>query len=214
MTSIRNRYCQHLGILVPRIEDVAGRPEVTLVQLVVVALLERGGPMSVAQIAARLDRAALPSRLARPDFVVAVKKAWHGQPPLVRDGDERLALDLLSTELRHIEFVAGLRPSVAPHPAPGDFRVPTDDEPLSQAEVTAAFSGRSLEVYSSIRRGAAVLEAWGSPQTLDDIDARLRRLTDYGGRIDAATVRAWRTPGDPGCGTTARACRRTGGRSP
>ncbi|MBF8300410.1 MAG: plasmid pRiA4b family protein [Acidobacteria bacterium] len=193
MTSIRNRYCQHLGIPVPRIEDVAGRPELTLFQLVVMVLLERGGPMTVDEIAARLDRAALPARLARPDFVGAVKKAWHGQSPLVRDGDERLALDLLSSEFRHITFVAGLRPSLVPRPGPGEFRLPTDDEPLSQAEVTAAFSGRSLAVYSSIRKAAAVLEAWGSPQTLDDIDARLRRLTGYGGRIDATTVRAWRT---------------------
>jgi len=75
MTSLPNRYCQRLGIPVPRVEDVAGRPEGTLFQLVVVALLE----------------------------------------------------------------------------------------------------------------------AWGSPQTLDDVNARLRGLTDYSGRIDATTVRAWRT---------------------
>ena len=195
MTSIiPNRYCQHLGIPVPRIEDVSGRPDVTLFQLAVVALLERGGPMTVDEIAARLDRATLPARLARPDFVVAVKKAWHGQPPLVRDGDERLALDLLSSEFRHIAFVAGLRPSVVQRPAPGGLRPPKkDDEPLSEDEVTAAFSGRSLDVYSSIRRAAAVLEAWGSPQTLDDIEARLRTLTDYGSRLDVTTVRAWRT---------------------
>jgi hypothetical protein len=186
-----NRYCQHLGIAVPRIEDVAGRSEVTLSQLVVVALLERGGPMTVDEIALRLDRAALPARLARPDFVTAVKKAWHGQPPLVRDGDA-LALDLLSSEFRHIEFVAGLRPSMAPR-GPGDFRLPDDDEPLSEAEVTAAFSGRSLQVYSSLRRAAAVLEAWGSPQSLDDVDARLRSLTDYAGHLDETTVGAWRS---------------------
>jgi hypothetical protein len=192
MASIHNWYCQHLGIPVPIIEDVAGRPEVTLFQLVVMALLERGGPMTVGEIAARLDRASLPARLARPDFVVAVKKAWHGQPPLVRDGDERIALDMLSSEFRHITFVAGLRPSVL-RPGPAELRLPNDDEPLSQAEVTAAFSERSLEVYSSIRRAAAVLEAWGNPQTLDEINARLRSLTDYGGRIDATTIRAWRT---------------------
>lgn len=67
MTSIPNRYCQRLGIPVPHVEDAARRPEVTLFQLVVVALLERGGPMTVDEIAARLDRGALPARLARPD---------------------------------------------------------------------------------------------------------------------------------------------------
>jgi len=193
MTSIHNRYCQRLGISVPRIEDAAGRPEVTLFQLVVMALLERGGPMTVVEIAARLDRATLPARLVRPDFVVAVKKAWHGQPPLVRDGDQRLALDLLSSELSHIAFVTGLRPPVQPPPGPAELRLPEDDEPLSQVEVTAAFSGRSLDMYSSIRKAAAVLEAWGTPQTLDEINERLRTLTDYGGRIDTTTVRAWRT---------------------
>lgn len=182
MTIIPNRYCQRLGIPVPRFEAVAGRPDVTLFQLVVMALLERGGPMSMDEIAARLDRAALPARLARRDFVVAVEKAWHGQPPLVRDGDEHLALDLLSSEFRHIAFVAGLRRSVAPRPTPVDSHVPKeDDEPLSQDEVTAAFSGRSLEVYSSIRRAAAVLEAWGSPQP--------KRLRDVAGRL-AAEARA------------------------
>jgi len=193
MTSIHNRYCQHLGIRVPRIEDVAGRPEVTLLQLVVIALLERGGPMTFVEIAARLDLAALPARLARPDFVAAVKKAWQGQSPLVRDGDERLALDLLSSEFHHIAFVAGLRPPAQPPPRPSELRLPEDDEALSQVEVTAAFSGRSLDVYSSIRRAAAVLEAWGNPQTLDEINARLESLTNDRGRINATTIGAWRT---------------------
>jgi len=104
MTSIPNRDCLHLGIPVPSVEAVAFRPEVTLFQFVVVALLEHGGPMTVEEVAARLDRAALPARRARPDLAVAVKKAWHGQPPLVRDGDARLALDVLSSEFRHIEL--------------------------------------------------------------------------------------------------------------
>ena len=149
--------------------------------------------MTVDEIAARLDSATLPPRLARPDFVVAVKKAWHGQPPLVRDGDARLALDLLSSECRHIAALAGLRPAVLPRPGRGELRLPPDDEPLSQAEVTAAFSGRSMDVYSSIRTAAAVLDAWGNPQTLEAINARLRMLTTHGARIDVTTVRAWRT---------------------
>jgi len=167
MTSIPNRYCLHLGIPVPSVEAVAGRPEVTLFQLVV-ALLEHGGPMTVAEIASRLDRAALPARRARPDRVVAVKKAWHGQPPLVRDDGERLALDLLSSEFHHVELVAGLRPSLVPRPAPDGFRLPENDEPLSQDEVTAAFSGRSLYGYSSIRRAAAV-PAWFTLEKLHDV---------------------------------------------
>ena len=168
MTLMPNRYCQRLGIPVPCVEDVAGRPEVTLFQLVVVALLERGGPMTVDEIALRLDRAALPARLARPDLVVAVKKAWHGQPPLVRDGDQRLAVDVVSSEFRHIAFVAGLRPSVVPHPTRSGFGLPEDDEPLSRDEVTAAFSGRSLYGYSSIRRAAAV-PAWFTLEKLHDV---------------------------------------------
>jgi hypothetical protein len=41
MTSTPNPYWQRLGLPGPRVEDGAGRPEVTLFQLVVVALLER-----------------------------------------------------------------------------------------------------------------------------------------------------------------------------
>jgi len=192
MPSPVNRYCERLGIPVPSVEDAARRPGITLAQIAAVVLLEHGGPLSIQEIATRLGRADLPPRLARPDLVAALKKAWHGQPPLVRDGD-RLAIDLLSSELRSVEFAAGLRPPLVPPPAPVEFRQPGDDEPLSQEDVTAAFGERVLYGYSSIRTAAAILEGWGSPQTLDDIAARLRALTDRAGRIDDRTALAWRT---------------------
>jgi len=192
MPSPANRYCERLGIPVPRVEDAARRPGITLAQIAAVVLLEHGGPLQIQEIATRLGRADLPPRLARPDLVAALKKAWHGQPPIVRDSD-RLAIDLLSSELRSVEFRAGLRPPLVPPPTPVDVRQPGDDEPLSREEVTAAFGERVLYAYSSIRMAAAILEGWGSPQTLDDIHERLRALTDYVGRIDERTARARRT---------------------
>jgi hypothetical protein len=89
---VPNTYCRRLGISVPRVEVVAQLPDVRLFHLVVVALLERGGSMTIDEIVERLERAALPARFATPDRAASVKKAWHGQPPLVRDGDDRLAL--------------------------------------------------------------------------------------------------------------------------
>jgi hypothetical protein len=193
MTDVPNTYCQRLGISVPRVEVVAQIPEVRLFHLVVVALIERGGPMTVDEIAERLDRAALPARFTTPDLAASVKKAWHGEPPLVRDGDDRLALDLLSSDLRHLQFVTGLRTRPATRQASEEFRLPGDEVPLSQEEVTAAFKDRVVYTCSSVRRAAAILDAWGSPQPLDEIERRLRGLTDHCGKIDETTVRAWRT---------------------
>lgn len=53
-----NRYCERVGLSsVPRVEDVLGRNEVNLFRLIVVALLERRGPMAVEEIAERLTDA-------------------------------------------------------------------------------------------------------------------------------------------------------------
>jgi hypothetical protein len=193
MTDVPNTYCRRLGISVPRVEVVAQIPEVRLFHLVVVALIERGGPMTVDEIAERLDRAALPARLVTPDLAASVKKAWHGQPPLVRDGDDRLALDLLSSDLRHLQFVTGLRTRPATRQASEESRLPGDEVPLSQEEVTAAFKDRVVYACSSVRRAAAMLDAWGSPQTFDEVERRLRELTDGREKIDETTVSAWRT---------------------
>ncbi len=54
-----NRYCERVGLAsMPCVEDVLDRDEVSLFHLMVVALLERGRPMTVEQIAERLNEGA------------------------------------------------------------------------------------------------------------------------------------------------------------
>jgi len=52
-----NSYCVPLGIAVPRLEAVRNHPAATTFALLIVALLERGGPMTFAEVAARFEQA-------------------------------------------------------------------------------------------------------------------------------------------------------------
>ena len=52
-----NRYCERLGIKVPRLEDSLAKRDARLFHLMVVALLEHGQPMTLEQIVARLKAA-------------------------------------------------------------------------------------------------------------------------------------------------------------
>src|SRR6266540_5896429 len=92
-STMGNRYCERLGLAsVPRVEDVLGRDKVNLFHLMVVALLERGGPMAVEEIAERLTDAGATAESG--DTALSIKKAWHGREPVYRDPDGRLGLNL------------------------------------------------------------------------------------------------------------------------
>lgn len=191
MTSRSNRYCTRLRIPVPDLDIVAAQPEANLYHLMIAALLERGGPMTLDDIVARVGRVRLPPRLARADLREALKKAWHGRPPVVHDTDGRLALDLLYDQWWYV--LAGMEPERrAPLPSPPPFTTPADDVPLSAEEVDGAFRNRGLGTCSPLRQAAAILEAAGQPLTLDEINARLEQLSRYAYAIREDTVASWR----------------------
>ena len=52
-----NPYCERLGIQVPVLEELVGRAETNTYSLFLVALLERGAPMSLPEAALRFERA-------------------------------------------------------------------------------------------------------------------------------------------------------------
>ena len=160
------------------------------------AVLEAGGPLSLEAIAERLGRLALPPRLGGAGQAASLRKAWHGQSPLVRDpGDGLFCLDLLSHhDLRYIAYLADPLRAPAARSRREDFRPPPDSEPLSQVEVDAAFGSRTLYAYSSIRRAAAVLEAsCGGPQSLEEINRRLVAPGNRGADIDERAVTLWQS---------------------
>ena len=65
MTSTNNAYCAALGIPVPRMEDALPSTDVNFYSLLLVALLERGAPMTLEDVAVRFEEAGVaPAREA------------------------------------------------------------------------------------------------------------------------------------------------------
>lgn len=195
-TDSGNRYCARLGLPLPDLDAALTHPETKVADLMALAVLEAGGPLSLEAIAERLGRLALPQRLAAAANAASLRKVWHGQSPLVRDpADGRFYLDLLADhELRWVAFLADPLRAPAARSQPDAFRPPPDTEPLAQVEVDAAFRDRTLYAYSSIRRAAAVLEAsGGGPLSLDEINRRLVAPGNRGADIDERAVTLWQS---------------------
>lgn len=169
-----NPYCERLGVPVPRVEDALGRRDAKLFHLMIVALLERGGPMSVEEIGARLETAG--AMAPSGDLVLALRKAWHGLQPVYRTHDGRMGLELSSIELESHLWRLKLReprfrpPDEAPLPDPV---LPGDEIPLLANEIAVALRATNLRALSGLRTAAAVLDASARPMTLAEIESFL-----------------------------------------
>ena len=130
-----NRYCQRLGLAVPDLDTAVKSPDVTIAQMMALAVLEAGGALTLESIAERLLRLALPPRLQAAHHLTSLRKAWHGQPPLVRDAaDGRFYLDLLSHHaVRWLAYTAGCFGVPFARPEPTVFQLPPDSVPLSRS---------------------------------------------------------------------------------
>ena len=191
--SERNTYCERLRLPVPRLEDVVGQHRIRLFHLMLVALLEHGGPVGLDDLAGRLRTAGVVA--VSGDLTLSLQRAWHGMEPVYRDAQGRFGLNLSSTALEHILRALGLRaPRFAPPlPPPPEPVEAADEIPLSADELDVAFRGRSLFGLSSLRQAAAVLDVLGGHAGFADVDAFLARLTRYRASITATSVRYWRS---------------------
>jgi len=139
----------------------------------VVALLERGGPMSLDAIAERLLDAGADSRAG--DMLLSLKKSWRRRDPVYENEDGLLALDLTHPDVGRRLFDLGLIPPYVERlPEPPPIVMPGCDVALSHDEVDAALRGRRLYGLSPTRVAAAVLDAHGKPMTSPAIDQYLR----------------------------------------
>jgi len=77
-------WCQTLGIKPPKLEAVAGHREANTFALLLVALLERGEPMTLADVAARFEEAGIAER---PRALFSLQRCQPGRPPVYREGD-------------------------------------------------------------------------------------------------------------------------------
>jgi hypothetical protein len=142
----------------------------------VVALLERGAPMTLEEVAVRLQAAGVaPGREA----LRALKRCRPARPPVYRDGDE-YGLDPRSDELDMLAFQFGLRPPrmKAPPPAPSVPRR-ASDQSLTIAELDEAWREANLLSWSQQRIALAVLDAHGHAMNPEDAVAFVRARTQW-----------------------------------
>ncbi len=172
MAAEANLTCEWLGIDVPRLEGFAARARVPLADLVVLALLERGGAMSVEDLAARIAGAGAGRR---GDLDRAILRSWGGRLPVRRDSTGKLHLDAFAWELTQALHRTGLLRY--PGPSSVEPRPPRDEEALSMPEWSAALRRRGGRSLSPARRVAGLLDAHGGALALEDVQVRLARAT-------------------------------------
>ena len=189
-----NSYCQRLTIPTPDAGKVWEEKRPKHLHMMVVCLLERGEPLFLEDIAARLAEVGVPAGRTG-DLKKTLQKSWHGLEPIRKRADGRLELDLQAHSLRHLIWSLELSEAprfVAPEEEPVEpFELPGPEVRLTHAELDAAFRDRALSAVSQLRLAGAVLDAEGKPLSLDTINDRLDRFSRHRGRIRPETVTAW-----------------------
>jgi hypothetical protein len=162
VTPSSNAYCAVLGIHPPRVEDAKSSPDANYYSLLLVALLERGEPMTLDEVAARLAAAGV---APTPGAALAsLKRCKPARAPIYRDGDH-YALDPHDDEVSFWLFRLGLRPPrVAPltvvRSAPDPL--PTPDRQLTIASLNEAWHDGVPNTWSAQRVAIVVLDAHGA----------------------------------------------------
>ena len=109
MTNTSNAYCAVLGIPVPRIEDARTSSDANYYGLLLVALLERGGPLTLEEAASRFEEAGV---APAGEALASLKRCKPARPPIYRDG-KQYSLDPHDDETDLWAFRLGLSPARA-----------------------------------------------------------------------------------------------------
>src|SRR5262249_40546636 len=151
-------WCQTLGIERPKLEAVGNHREANTFALLLIALLERGGPMTLSEVAARFEGAGIAERA---NALLSLQRCKPGRPPVYREGD-LYHLDPHDDELDLWVFRLGLRPpkvARAAPSAPQAVPLPGPDAALRPDELDEAWKDASLLNWSAQRLVLAVLDA-------------------------------------------------------
>jgi hypothetical protein len=173
-------WCQTLGIERPKLEAVANHREANTFALLLIALLERGGPMTLSEVAARFEGAGIAER---SNALLSLQRCKPGRPPVYREGD-LYHLDPHDDELDLWVFRLGLRPpkvARAAPSAPQAVPLPGPDVALTPDELDEAWKDASLLNWSAQRLALAVLDADGGPLPPAEVVAALARRTRWHG---------------------------------
>ena len=185
-----NPYCQALGIEVPRLEAAKNSPDANTYSLLIVALLELGRPITLEAAAARFEGAGIaPAGQA----LASLKRCRPARPPIYRDGD-RYALDPHDAEADLWAFRLGLRPPKAPAlrvVRPESEPLPAPGEPLTVAQLDAAWREGVPSGWSALRIAICVLDAHGKAMRPDDVLAFVRSRSQWS-LLSAGSASYWR----------------------
>lgn len=154
-----NAWCRVLGIAVPDLAVVASHREANTYALLVVALLERGAPMTLEEVARRIAEAGI---VEAGRALAALKRCRPARPPVYRDGDA-YHLDPHDDELDLWGFRLGLRPARVQVASRAVEAAPLPDPSvcLTEAELDEGWKGVGLVSWSAQRLVLAVLDARG-----------------------------------------------------
>lgn len=174
-----NPWCEALGIKPPRLEAVARHREANTYARLIVALLERGEPMTLEAVAQRFETAGVS---AAYDALAALSHCKPERPPVYRDGD-RYYLDPHDDELDLWVFRLDLRPprdlsapeEVTPPPPP----LPPPSIAVTRDELAEAWKHLSLHTWSPQRIALAFLDATRGPAEPAEVAAFVRGCTQY-----------------------------------
>lgn len=180
-----NRYCEVLGIEPPRLEGVKDHRGANTFSLLIVALLEAGGPLTLERVAERFERAGI---APFDQALRSLKRCRPGRPPVYREAD-LYALDPHASETDLWAFRLGLRPARAPRievVRPAQAPLPGPDQPLTPAELEEAWREERLYGKWSVRRVVlAALDAQGRPMQPGEVVSFLETCTRWhGARAD------------------------------
>jgi len=192
VTTSSNTYCEILGIRAPRVEDAKSSRDANYYSLLLVALLERGEPMTLEEAAARLAAAGV---AATPGHALAsLKHCKPARAPIYRDGD-RYALDPHDDEVSFWLFRLGLRPPrVAPltvvRSAPDPL--PSPDHQLTVANLSEAWHDGVPNTWSAQRVAVAVLDAHGAAMSPAEVLAFVGARSQWT-LLRAESAQYWRS---------------------
>jgi len=173
-----NSYCTQLDIAVPSLEAVLAHPEANTYALLIVALLEHGAAMTLADVATRFAEAGVVPHV--DDAYFSLKRCRPARPPVYRDGD-LYGLDPYDAELDLWAFRLGLRPARVQRPAqaPAAPRAPAS-QALTLAELQEAWGNNaSLNGWSAQRIALAILDAHGRSMQPAEVVAFVSACTKW-----------------------------------
>ena len=185
-----NAYCEILGMAVPTLDAVAGHAEASPYSLLIAALLERGEPMTLAQVAERFERSGIASARSA---LQSLKRCRPARPPVYRDGD-LYALDPHDHDADLWAFRLGLRPPRVALSQP-ERRVPAPlpgpETALCVADLDEAWRETGLSGWSPLRVAICVLDAHPRPMVPEDVVAFVKQRTQWH-PLSVAASQHWR----------------------